>query len=41
MSNIVNSDLLEKLFEKYLEMCFTEEEAKEKAKRDFYQIIAI
>ena len=41
MSNIVNSDLLEKLFEKYLEMGFTEEEAAENAKRDFYQIIAI
>tara|TARA_B100001287_G_C22378701_1_gene387718 strand:+ start:77 stop:202 length:126 start_codon:yes stop_codon:yes gene_type:complete len=41
MSNILNDNLLEKLFENYIKMGYSEEEAEEKAKQDFYQMVAI
>ena len=41
MNDVVKDDLLERLVKRYIEMGFTEEEAAEKAKQIFYQIVAI
>jgi len=41
MSNVINDNLLEKFFQKYLDLGYTDKEAEVKANNDFWETLNV